>query len=102
MNCNCLQLIKEAYTGGEIKGKKITDAYVKEHGIFARFDKDDFDGFFDETHRTYSTIEVFLEGRKTPKKIKRSHDFCPFCGIEIAPEVEPKTKKECGNVTPAA
>lgn len=81
MKCKCLEQLHEEFW--EEEGKKpILDKYVAEQGFRINFKTQ-------KTFvRTYSTMEIRREGRKTKEKMKIWHNFCPFCGEKEEPDCE--------------
>lgn len=75
--CECLlEIPKKLVQNQPLKGKVVTVAEVSEATFVYSESKNNMD------MRTYSDVELQVEGKKRPVTQKMLHTFCPFCGVK--------------------
>ena len=78
MNCNCLTTIKnellEAIQSESTYKKTVINASLKEVDMVKTGSK--------MFSRTYTSIEIELDGQKKLEKSNLVHTYCPFCGVK--------------------
>ena len=85
MKCGCIKRLetemKEAFTKDQRFLKPIKSVSIESALMFGE----------QLTQKTYSNVDIELEGQKKIITQKITHSFCPFCGTEIKDEKkEPK------------
>ena len=82
MNCNCLETVPQTVLEKQrYKGHPIGHCKIKETAF--QYGSEGFKRF------TCSTLELEVEGRKTPVQVTMAHSYCPFCGTKIELETKP-------------
>ena len=78
MKCKCIEELEAGVQERGYDGKKVVKATMLSAAFV--FNKGGM------VYKTTSNIELEIEGLKKKKTLPITHNFCPFCGVEIEKE----------------